>query len=100
MALPAAGITSPLPATSGSVSGGAAAALLGPVNLSVADLKLKNIHALRILFNCAYRLTDVLGPSWVLVVEVLCVLDRAIPVSGQGGKVSEKSIKLASCWAL
>eukprot|EP00878_Enallax_costatus_P031943 GHUV01035017.1.p1 GENE.GHUV01035017.1~~GHUV01035017.1.p1 ORF type:complete len:583 (+),score=181.66 GHUV01035017.1:253-2001(+) len=74
-------------ASSGSMGSGAAAALLGPTSICVADLKVKNIHALRILFNCAYRLADVLGPSWVLVVEVLCILDRALPAGGQGGKV-------------
>jgi hypothetical protein len=43
------------------------------------------VHALRILFNCAFRLADSLGPSWVLVVEVLCTLDRLLPAAGAGG---------------
>lgn len=98
-AAPAAPSISATSAASASTNGGAAAALLGPVSLNVADLKVKNIHALRILFNCAYRLADVLGPSWVLVVEVLCVLDKAIPVTGQGGKVSDVCSYYAPCKA-
>lgn len=77
----------PTIASTGPLGSAAAAALLGPNSICVADLKVKNIHALRILFNCAYRLADVLGSSWVLVVEVLCILDRAIPAGGQGSKV-------------
>ncbi|KAG8391013.1 hypothetical protein BUALT_Bualt01G0143800 [Buddleja alternifolia] len=34
--------------------------------------------ALRTLFNIAHRLQNVLGPSWVLVLETLSALDRAI----------------------
>ncbi|WZY79255.1 hypothetical protein YC2023_025639 [Brassica napus] len=35
-------------------------------------------QALRTLFNVAHRLHNVLGPSWVLVLETLAALDRAI----------------------
>ncbi|RLN22029.1 hypothetical protein C2845_PM07G24560 [Panicum miliaceum] len=35
-------------------------------------------NALRTLFNVAHRLHNVLGPSWVLVLETLSALDRAI----------------------
>nr|CAB3478457.1 unnamed protein product [Digitaria exilis] len=35
-------------------------------------------QALRTLFNVAHRLHNVLGPSWVLVLETLSALDRAI----------------------
>ncbi|XP_039022425.1 protein MON2 homolog isoform X2 [Hibiscus syriacus] len=38
----------------------------------------KNVQALRTLFNIAHRLHNVLGPSWVLVLETLSSLDRAI----------------------
>ncbi|KAL2325430.1 hypothetical protein Fmac_024488 [Flemingia macrophylla] len=38
----------------------------------------KNVQALRTLFNIAHRLHNVLGPSWVLVLETLSALDRAI----------------------
>lgn len=38
----------------------------------------KNVQALRTLFNIAHRLYNVLGPSWVLVLETLAALDRAI----------------------
>ncbi|KAE8010084.1 hypothetical protein FH972_006478 [Carpinus fangiana] len=38
----------------------------------------KNVQALRTLFNIAHRLLNVLGPSWVLVLETLAALDRAI----------------------
>ncbi|GMN25335.1 hypothetical protein TIFTF001_000898 [Ficus carica] len=38
----------------------------------------KNVQALRTLFNIAHRLHNLLGPSWVLVLETLAALDRAI----------------------
>nr|XP_027107485.1 protein MON2 homolog isoform X2 [Coffea arabica] len=38
----------------------------------------KNVQALRTLFNIAHRLHNFLGPSWVLVLETLAALDRAI----------------------
>ncbi|KAF5192862.1 Mon2-like protein [Thalictrum thalictroides] len=38
----------------------------------------KNVQALRTLFNIAHRLHNVLGPSWILVLETLASLDRAI----------------------
>ncbi|XP_047946837.1 protein MON2 homolog [Salvia hispanica] len=38
----------------------------------------KNVQALRTLFNITQRLQNVLGPSWVLVLETLSALDRAI----------------------
>ncbi|GAB2287397.1 hypothetical protein Dimus_021775 [Dionaea muscipula] len=38
----------------------------------------KNVQALRTLFNIAHRLHNVLGPSWVLVLDTLAALDRAI----------------------
>lgn len=38
----------------------------------------KNVQALRTLFNIAHRLHNVLGPSWVLVLETLAALDLAI----------------------
>ncbi|CAN8255686.1 unnamed protein product [Cochlearia groenlandica] len=38
----------------------------------------KNVQALRTLFNIAHRLHNVLGPSWVLVLETLAALDRTI----------------------
>ncbi|XP_058086558.1 uncharacterized protein LOC131233785 [Magnolia sinica] len=41
-------------------------------------LTLKNVQALRTLFNIAHRLHNVLGPSWVLVLETLAALDQAI----------------------
>ncbi|KAL5219869.1 hypothetical protein ABZP36_024582 [Zizania latifolia] len=41
-------------------------------------LTLKNVQALRTLFNVAHRLHNVLGPSWVLVLETLAALDKAI----------------------
>ncbi|CAN1132410.1 Protein MON2 homolog [Linum perenne] len=41
-------------------------------------LTTKNVQALRTLFNVSHRLHNVLGPSWVLVLETLAALDRAI----------------------
>ncbi|KAL0425375.1 UNVERIFIED_CONTAM: protein MON2 [Sesamum radiatum] len=41
-------------------------------------LTAKNVQALRTLFNIAHRLQNVLGPSWVLVLDTLSALDRAI----------------------
>ncbi|XP_068649645.1 uncharacterized protein [Aristolochia californica] len=38
----------------------------------------KNVQALRTLFNIAHRLHNVLGPSWVLVLDTLAAVDRAI----------------------
>lgn len=38
----------------------------------------KNVQALRTLFNIAHRLDNVLGSSWVLVLETLAALDRII----------------------
>ncbi|VAH80557.1 unnamed protein product [Triticum turgidum subsp. durum] len=38
----------------------------------------KNVQALRTLFNVAHRLHNILGPSWVLVLETLAALDRTI----------------------
>ncbi|KAG9451995.1 hypothetical protein H6P81_004899 [Aristolochia fimbriata] len=38
----------------------------------------KKVQALRTLFNIAHRLHNVLGPSWVLVLDTLAALDRAI----------------------
>lgn len=73
-------------------AGGAAGSLL-LLGLSAAPpaFQSKNVHALRTLFNVAQRLADVLGPSWVLVVQVLFVLDRALP-AGSGGMVSGGSV--------
>jgi hypothetical protein len=69
----------------GQVSSGVGPALLNTASFSASDLGVRNVHALRILFNCAFRLADSLGPSWVLVVEVLCTLDRLLPAAGAGG---------------
>ncbi|KAI3669236.1 hypothetical protein L6452_40463 [Arctium lappa] len=44
----------------------------------VVVLTPKNVQALRTLFNITHRLYNVLGPSWVLVLETLAALDRAI----------------------
>ncbi|CAI0384415.1 unnamed protein product [Linum tenue] len=41
-------------------------------------LTTKNVQALRTLFNVSHRLHNFLGPSWVLVLETLAALDRAI----------------------
>ncbi|XP_026446495.1 protein MON2 homolog isoform X1 [Papaver somniferum] len=38
----------------------------------------KNVQALRTLFNISHRLHNMLGPSWILVLETLAALDRAI----------------------
>ncbi|XP_057539687.1 uncharacterized protein LOC130817800 isoform X2 [Amaranthus tricolor] len=38
----------------------------------------KNVQALRTLFNIAHRLHNMLGPSWVLVLDTLAALDRTI----------------------
>jgi hypothetical protein len=69
--------------TAGQPGTTAAAAAWPP--LTASQLGVKNVHALRILFNCAYRLADVLGTSWVLVVEVLCALDRKLQSTWQPG---------------
>ncbi|KAG2402271.1 uncharacterized protein HKW66_Vig0234670 [Vigna angularis] len=46
--------------------------------LDALSLILSRLVALRTLFNIAHRLHNVLGPSWVLVLETLAALDRAI----------------------
>ena len=38
----------------------------------------KNVHALRTLFNIAHRLHHVLGPAWVLVLDILNMLDKIL----------------------
>ena len=38
----------------------------------------KNVHALRTLFNIAHRLHHLLGPAWVLVLDILNTLDRIL----------------------
>ncbi len=38
----------------------------------------KNVHALRTLFNIAHRLHHLLGPAWVLVLDILNTLDRTL----------------------
>ncbi|XP_078441897.1 ARM repeat superfamily protein isoform X2 [Wolffia australiana] len=38
----------------------------------------KNVQALRTLFNVSHRLHNILGASWVLVLETVATLDRAI----------------------
>lgn len=38
----------------------------------------KNVHALRTLFNVAHRLHHLLGPAWVLVLDILNTLDRIL----------------------
>ncbi|KAH9688318.1 ARM repeat superfamily protein [Citrus sinensis] len=56
----------------------------------------KNVQALRTLFNIAHRLHNVLGPSWVLVLETLAALDRAIhSPHATTQEVSTASSKLA-----
>lgn len=68
----------------------AAAVAVGPPVLGV-----KNIHALRTLFNVSHRLADSLGPAWVYVVEVLYTLDRALPqaAGSSAGKVSRLPLR-------
>ena len=38
----------------------------------------KNVHALRTLFNIAHRLHHLLGPAWVLVLDILNTLDKIL----------------------
>ena len=38
----------------------------------------KNVHSLRTLFNVAHRLHHLLGPAWVLVLDILNTLDRIL----------------------
>eukprot|EP00879_Flechtneria_rotunda_P006735 GHRR01007076.1.p1 GENE.GHRR01007076.1~~GHRR01007076.1.p1 ORF type:complete len:1255 (+),score=514.44 GHRR01007076.1:492-4256(+) len=86
-------VSSPVAAVAGggaaSGSGAAAAAAVGQSTLNALDFGVKNIHALRILFNCAGRLADVLEKSWILIVEVLCTLDRVLPPAGSGSKLDD-----------
>lgn len=75
---PAVQVASPVAAAAGT-----AASAAPPVTLGV-----KNIHALRTLFNVSHRLADSLGHAWVYVVEVLFTLERALPpAAGVPGKV-------------
>ncbi len=53
-------------------------------------LTTKNLHALRTLFNCAHRLADGLGPSWVHVVDVLNSLDRLLSSQSAATKVQDQ----------
>lgn len=66
---PAAG---PTKSSSGKATGGATEASEGVV------LTPKNVHALRTLFNVAHRLHHLLGPAWVLVLDILNTLDRIL----------------------
>ena len=66
------GPTAPSKATSGKASAAAAEASEGVV------LTPKNVHALRTLFNVAHRLHHLLGPAWVLVLDILNTLDRIL----------------------
>nr|CAB3474415.1 unnamed protein product [Digitaria exilis] len=52
--------------------------ILTPKNVQAITLLSILNQALRTLFNVAHRLHNVLGPSWVLVLETLSALDRAI----------------------
>ena len=62
----------------------AAAAAAPPPALGV-----RNVHALRTLFNVAHRLADSLGPAWAYVVEVLYALDAALPPAGGRGAAAK-----------
>ena len=52
-----------------------------PINSETADgvvLTPKNVQALRTLFNIAHRLHHLLGPAWVLILDILNTLDRIL----------------------
>ena len=87
---PTGGVDSPTPiraAADAAVAAAAAATAAGSPGGTV--LGLKNVHALRTLFNVAHRLADTLGQSWVYVVEVLDTLDMVLA----GGTVRKESIE-------
>jgi hypothetical protein len=86
--VPSGGLDSPTPvsaAAAAAVAAAAAATAAGSPGGTV--LGLKNVHALRTLFNVAHRLADTLGQSWVYVVEVLDTLDMVLA----GGTVRIKA---------
>lgn len=60
------------PRGSVAASAGEAATELGLV------LAPKNVQSMRTLFNIAHRLSNVLGPAWVLVLETMNTLDRIL----------------------
>ena len=71
-ALPPAAEKMVSPRGSLAAAGGEAAAESGLV------LAPKNVQSMRTLFNIAHRLSNVLGPSWSLVLETLFRLDRIL----------------------
>ena len=66
--------------TNATVKGASSKASLGlPSDASEGVvLTPKNVHALRTLFNIAHRLHHLLGPAWVLVLDILNTLDRIL----------------------
>lgn len=58
--------------------GGSSAAMEAGGDGGGRVLTLKNMHALRTLFNIAHKLHPVLGTSWILVLENLNTLDRIL----------------------
>jgi len=62
----------------GSLAGVAAAAAAGEAAEPGLVLAPKNVQSMRTLFNIAHRLSNVLGPAWVLILETLDRLDRLL----------------------
>jgi hypothetical protein len=58
--------------------GGPAAAAAGETPEAGLVLAPKNVQSMRTLFNIAHRLSNVLGPAWVLVLETMNTLDRIL----------------------
>ena len=64
-------------------------------------LTLRNVQALRTLFNIAHRLADFLGPSWVLVLQTLWALERTLnsphaTTQEEGSRGADLDVLLAS----
>jgi len=64
----------------------------------------KNVHALRTLFNIAHRLHHLLGPAWVLVLDILNTLDRILQSPRTTTQVRfsgsfASSVLLMLCWS-
>ena len=60
----------------------------------------KNVHALRTLFNVAHRLHHLLGPAWVLVLDILNTLDRILQSPGTTTQVCAHGSRSCTSHAL
>ena len=72
-----------------------------PINSETADgvvLTPKNVQALRTLFNIAHRLHHLLGPAWVLILDILNTLDRILMSPRTTTQVGPKGWQQSGVW--